>query len=148
VKSLESQINLLRHSTTTRSITSDTANKLYDYLTQFGSHRVVVSCTPNDVEAYNYATQLANVLKAAKWDASGPEVTTIFGDVQAMGINVYGDAAPGGGALEILLAAFTKFNIPYQQRVAPSQVPPEASIELFVGAQPVRRAATTSAGAQ
>jgi hypothetical protein len=149
IKSLERQIDLLRHSTTMRSITPDTANNLSDYLKQFGSHRVVVSCTPNDVEAYNYATQLANVLKAAKWDASGPEVTTIFGDVQAMAINVYGDAAPGGGgALEILLAAFAKFNIPYQQRVAPSRVPPDAAIELFVGAQPVRRAATTNAGAQ
>jgi hypothetical protein len=149
IKLLESQIDLLRHSTTMRSISADTANKLSDYLKQFGSHRVVVSCAPNDVEVFNYATQLANVLKAAKWDASGPEVTTIFGDVQAMGINVYGDAAPGGGgALEILLAALARFNIPYQQRVAPSRVPPAAPIELFVGAQPVRRAATTGAGAQ
>jgi hypothetical protein len=149
IKSLESQIDLLRHSTTMRSITPDTANKLSEYLKQFGSHRVVVSCAPNDVEAYNYATQLTNVLKAAKWDASGPEVTTIFGDVRAMAINVYGDAAPGGGgALEILVAALAKFNIPYQQRVAPSRVPADAAIELFVGAQPVRRAATTTAGAQ
>jgi hypothetical protein len=144
VKSLENQIHQLEHNTTTRTLSFDTAKKLADYLSQFGSHSVVVSCTPNDVEAYDYATQLANVLKSANWDARGPEVTTIFGNVQAMGINVYDNAALDGDTAKILLDGLAKFNIPFQTRVAPAQAPADAAVELFVGAQPMPRAAATT----
>jgi hypothetical protein len=141
IKLLEGQVNKLEHLATMRSIAPNIAKNLADFLKQFGGHRIVVSCTPNDVEAYSYATDLINVLKSANWDARGPEVTTIFGNVQAMGINVYDNAAPGDDTSKILLAGFAKFSIPFQARVAPSQTPVDAPVELFVGAQPSLRAA-------
>jgi hypothetical protein len=143
--SLQNQVNELEHVTTIRTVALDIAEQLADYLRQFGSRRVVVSCTPNDVEAYNYATELTNVLKSAGWDARGPEVTTIFGNVEAMGINVYDEAAPGSDTARILLAGFAKYSIPFETRVAPSDTPKGAPIELFVGAQPTLRAAARSA---
>ena len=81
----------LKESTRGRTLSADTAARLADYLRPFGAHEVVVSCAPDDIEAYRYATQIADVLKAANWDARGPETTTIFGAVRAMGINVYDD---------------------------------------------------------
>jgi TolA-binding protein len=149
IRSLENQVNQLEHITTMRTITPDIASQLADYLKQFGSHQVVVSCAPNDVEAYSYATDLIDVLKSANWDARGPEMTTIFGNVQAMAINVYDNAAPSGDTAKILLAGFAKFSIPFQTRVAPSQTPSDAAVELFVGAQPtLRAAASTGRGIQ
>src|SRR5438094_5260126 len=50
INELQHQIEVLREKTKTRSIDSAVAAKLTDYLRPFGSHRVVVSCVPNDVE--------------------------------------------------------------------------------------------------
>jgi hypothetical protein len=143
IKTLENQVNRLKHSTTIRSISADTEKQLSDYLRQFGSHRVIVSYTPDDVEAYDYATQLANVLKSANWDARGPEATTIFGNIRAMPINVYDDAPPGDDTARTLMAGFAKFNIPFQTRVAAAAAPADAAVELFVGAQPIRPSAAS-----
>jgi hypothetical protein len=136
IKSLEIRVDQLQHSTTMRTIGPDTAKKLAEYLQQFGSRSVVVSCVPNDVEAYDYATQIVNALKAAGWDARGPELTAVFGDVRAIGINVYDDA-PGADTAKVLLDGLTKLNIPFETRVVPSSVAIDGSVELFVGAQPV-----------
>lgn len=145
IRSLERQLLRLRHSMTMRQINPVVAKQLAEYLQAFGTHQVVVSCIPNDVEAYDYATQLLNVLRAAKWDARGPELTTIFGNVQSMGINVYDDApSDGDNTINILLTAFAKFNIPFQTRVAPSQPQAADVVELFVGAQPVLHTATAA----
>src|SRR5579862_2463921 len=97
IKDLESQIHALQEKSRTREIDGEAAAKLAEYLRQFGGHRVVVSCLPDDVEAYHYANQIANVLRAAGWEALGPETTTIFGEAPAMGVTVYvrsGAAAP------------------------------------------------------
>jgi hypothetical protein len=142
ITSLESQLIRLKHSTTMRTIDPDTAQKLVDYLHGFGSHRVDVACVPNDVEAYDYATQILNVLKAADWDARGPESTMIFGNVQSMGINVYNDAPDDSDTAQILLTGLAKFNIPFQTRVAPNGAGADPVVELFIGAQPILRAAT------
>jgi len=136
VKSLEQQIAELKESTRNRNLGADTAAKLADYLRPFGARKVVVSCTPNDVEAYRYATQIADVLKAADWDARGPETTTIFGDVRAMGINVY-NGGHGSDTTRILLDGLAKFAIPYQSRVPPSEALADGhTVELFIGAKP------------
>src|SRR5215510_14275933 len=71
IRVLEDQIKELQVIRQTRTITSDTADKLTEYLRQFGGRRVVVSCIPDDIEAYQYANQHANVLKAANWNAQG-----------------------------------------------------------------------------
>jgi hypothetical protein len=137
VDALQQQIEQLKESTRFRSLTGDTATKLADYLRPFGKHKVVVSCAPNDIEAYHYATQIADVLKTANWDASGPEATTIFGDVRAMGINVYNNSAHPSDTVKILLDGLAKFGIPYQSRVPPSEALPQTeTVELFIGAKP------------
>jgi hypothetical protein len=137
VQSLEDQLAKVKASTRGRSVSADTAAKLADYLRQFGAHQVVVSCVPDDIEAYHYATQIADILKAASWDASGPETTTIFGAVRAMAINVYDDGSRGGDTVKILLDGFVKFGIPYQSRVPPSEALPEnQTVELFIGTKP------------
>jgi hypothetical protein len=141
LKSLESQLARLQHSTTMRTIDADTARKFAEYLKNFAGHRVVVSCIPHDVEAYDYATQLVNILRTANWDARGPELTTIFGDLRAMGVNVYDDAPPDSDTAKILLAGFAKFNIPFQTRVATSGAAADSAVELFIGAQPNLHAA-------
>jgi hypothetical protein len=145
IKSLEDQVAQLKESTRSRTISPDTAAKLADYLRPFGVHKVVVSCVPNDIEAYRYATQIADVLNAAKWDARGPETTTIFGDLRAMGINVYNNSGPGSDTAKILLDGLTKFAIPYQSRVPPAGGLPESeTVELFISAKPAQSAATRS----
>jgi hypothetical protein len=120
-----------------RTVSANTAVKFADYLRGFGTHRVVVSCAPDDLEAYDYANQLVNILRAANWDAEGPEVTEIFGDLRAVRINLYINADNHSDTVKILLEAFAKFNIPYQSRVTPSlAIPDTETVELFVAAMP------------
>jgi hypothetical protein len=146
VKSLEEQVAKLEDSTRIRSFSTDTATSLAGYLRTFGSRKIVVSCAPNDIEAYRYATQIANVLKAAGWDARGPETTTIFGDVRAMGINIYDNRGHRSDTAKILLGALAKFGIPYQSRVPPSEAMPDnEAVELFIGAKPGQPALATGA---
>jgi hypothetical protein len=138
IKDLESQIDALKESSRGRVIDPDISAKMAEYLRRSGSHRVVVSCVPDDVEAYRYANQIANVLRASGWEALGPETTTIFGEAPAMGVtlNVRGGVAPPE-AVGLLIDAFTRFNIPYQSGIAPSDaIPDPATVELFVGRKP------------
>ena len=145
VKALEDHIRELEAAKQVRTITTDNADKLVVYLRQFGNRRVIVSCIPDDLEAYQYANQLVNILKAGNWDAQGPQVTKIFGDVRAPGINVYVNGEDHSDTVKILMDGFAKFNIPYQSRVTPSQAIPDAeTVELFIGTKHSQRA---SAGA-
>ena len=138
VNALEDQLTKLKERIRRRTISTDTATKLADYLRPFGVHKVVVSCLPNDIEAYHYATEILNVLKSANWDARGPETTTIFGDIKSMSINVYDSGSTNGSdTTKILLAGLAKSGIPYQSRVPPSEALPEGeTVELFIGAKP------------
>ena len=135
VAALGGRIQALREEKKNREIDPQTAAKLSEYLRQFGSARVVVSCLPNDVEAFGYANQIANLLRAAGWDAHGPEETTIFGNAQGMGVTLYvhaGTQAPP--AAKVLLDAFARFNIPYKAGITPSEaIPDPATVELFIG---------------
>ena len=135
---LEQRLDALRVQSRGRTVAPDIAAKMADYLRPFGSHRVVVSCVPDDVEAYGYANQIANLLRAAGWDAHGPEATAIFGKAPTMGILVYVAAgAQPPEAAKILLDAFARFNIPYQSGVTPETANPDpATVELFVGHKP------------
>lgn len=137
-KALEGQIHALAEKSRTRTIDPDSAAKMGEYLRRFGSRRVVISCVPDDVEAYTYANQIANVLRASGWEALGPETTTIFGDAPAMGITLYvRDGAAPPDAARLLLDALARFNIPYQSGIAPSDaIPDPATVELFVGHKP------------
>ena len=145
VKSLQEQVARLQESTRARSLSSETAAGLSDYLRPFGGHKVIVSCVPGDIEAYHYATQIADALKAANWDARGPEATTIFGDVKAMGINVYNNSDHLSETVKILLDALAKFAIPYQSRVPPNEAIPEnETVELFIGAKPAMATTATA----
>jgi hypothetical protein len=135
VNSLEQEVATLKESMRFRSLGPDRAGQLADYLRPYGSRKVVVSCAPNDIEAYHYATDIADALKAAGWDARGPEPTKIFGDVRAMGINLYD--AGGSDTARILIAAMDKFAIPYQTRVPPAAaMPADDPLELYVGIKP------------
>ncbi len=148
VNALESEIDQLRQREHGRTISSDAAAKLADYLRSFGPHQVVVSCTPDDIEAYRYATEIVDVLKSANWDARGPEATTIFGDIKAMGINVYDAGAGRSDTTKILLAGLTKFGIPFQSRVPPSEaLPDNQTVELFIGAKPAPPATLSGSAA-
>jgi hypothetical protein len=145
LKVLEDRVRDLEATKQARAITSKTADDIAAYLRQFGGGRVLVSCIPDDIEAYQYANQIVNILRAADWDAQGPEVTKIFGDVRAPGINVYVNGDNYSDTVKILLDTFAKFNIPYQSRVTPSGAIPETkTVELFVGKQ---QSAKVSAGA-
>jgi hypothetical protein len=138
ITDLTSQVLALQEKSRTRAIDPDTSAKMAESLRQFGSHRVVVSCVPDDVEAYGYANRIANVLRASGWEALGPQTTTIFGEAPAMGITLYvrGGAAPPEAA-RLVLDAFTRFNIPYRSGIAPSDaIPDPATVELFVGHKP------------
>ena len=135
IDALGSRIQAFREKSRNREIDPQTAAKMAEYLRQFGGNRVVVSCVPNDVEAYSYANQIATMLRAAGWDALGPEETKIFGDAQGMGVTMY--IRGGGRAAETartLLDAFARFNIPYKSGIASSEANPDpATVELFVG---------------
>jgi hypothetical protein len=138
IKDLEGQIDALHRKARDRAIVPKKAEEIADYLRGFGSHRVVVSVAPDDVEAYTYANQIANLLRAAGWDALGPEATTIFGEAPAMAVRLYvysGTAEPD--TAKILGNAFTRFNIPFEPGIAPSDSTPKAATtELFVSHKP------------
>ncbi|MBO0738599.1 MAG: hypothetical protein J2P48_18840 [Alphaproteobacteria bacterium] len=136
IKALEDRIKELKAARQARVIPPDTAEKLAAHLRQFGNRHVIVSCIPDDIEAYQYANQIVNILKEASWNAQGPEQTKIFGDLRGPGINVYTNTADHSDTVRILLDSFAKFNIPYQTRVTPSQgVPDTETVELFIGTQ-------------
>jgi hypothetical protein len=140
IKVLEDRVKELEAGRHARSIPQKSADDLASYLKQFGSRRVIVSCTPDDIEAYQYANQLVNILKAANWEAQGPETTRIFGDVRSPGINTYVNGDNSSDTAKILLEGFSKFNIPFQSRVTPSGVIPDTqTVELFVGTQQSQR---------
>jgi hypothetical protein len=119
----------------TRAIAPGTAARLAAYLKKAGSRSVVVSAISGDIEAYNYANQLANLLRAAGWQVGGPESTRVFGDLHAVGVNVFANPTQNSDTAKILVEAFRKFDIPYEPRVTPSGVVPDSdAVELFVGA--------------
>jgi hypothetical protein len=132
-----------------RAIAPDAAAGLATYLKKSGSRTVVVSVIPGDLEAYEYATRLANLLRAAGWQAVGPETTRVFGDLRAVGVNLFANPNPqqASDTARVLADAFGKFGIPYEPRVTPSGVVPDSdAVELFVGALPgARTAAAPSA---
>jgi ABC-type transport system involved in cytochrome bd biosynthesis fused ATPase/permease subunit len=49
VKSLQEQVARLQESTRARSLSSETAAGLSDYLRPFGGHKVIVSCVPGEL---------------------------------------------------------------------------------------------------
>ena len=137
INELQAQIEALREKGKTRTIDSNTVTKLADYLRPFGSHRVVVSCVPDDVEAFTYANQIANVLRAAGWDAHGPETTAIFGDAPAMGIRLYVRSGVAPDTAKLLLDAFTRFDIPFKSGTTSNDmIPDNTTVELFVSHKP------------
>jgi hypothetical protein len=140
IKALEDHVKQLEAGRRARSIPQTAADDLASYLRQFGSRRVIVSCIPDDIEAYQYANQVVNILRAANWEVQGPQVTKIFGDVRAPGINLYVNADNSSDTVKILLDGFAKFNIPYQSRVTPSgAIPDTETVELFIGTQRSQR---------
>ncbi len=148
VQALEDQIDTLKQITKRRTISADTGGKLADYLRTFGTHQVMVSCSPGDIEAYHYATEIVNVLKSANWDARGPETTIIFGDIKSMAINVYDNSDGRSDTMKILLAGLAKFGIPYQSLVPPSEaLPDNGTVELFIATKPALSAAPAPAQA-
>jgi outer membrane murein-binding lipoprotein Lpp len=134
---LQNQIDILREKAKTRSVDNETAGKLADYLRQFGSRRVVVSCVPSDPEAFTYANQLTNILKSAGWDAHGPETTSIFGDAPAMGIRLFVRSGVAPDTAKILLDAFQRFDIAYKSGTTSNDsIPDTTTVELFVSHKP------------
>jgi hypothetical protein len=145
VKLLEERLKEQEEREQKRLIDADAAAKLADFLRPFGPRRVVVSCVPDDAEAYSYANQLANLLRSAKWDAQGPEVTEIFGDIHARGINLFVNADDRSDTAKVLLDGFARFNIPYQPRVTPTgAISDTDTVELFIGAKPSEQAGSGS----
>jgi hypothetical protein len=136
VAQIDRQIAALRAQSKGRLIDDETAAKLADYLRQLGSFPVLVSCVPDDVEAYGYANQLVNLLRAAGWDAHGPEISAVPG-AAAMGVSVFVRDPRSPGAAKLLLDAFTRFNIPFQSGIAASEaILDTATVELFVAKKP------------
>jgi hypothetical protein len=134
VEALEDRVRELEAGRQVRSIAPDTAEKLAAYLRGFGSRHVIVSCIPDDLEAYLYANQLVTILKAAGWDAQGPQVTNMFGDVRSPAINFYVSGDDRSDTGKILLDGFAKFNVPYRSMVTPNEAIPDAeTVELFIG---------------
>ena len=140
IRVLKDRVKELEADRPVRSIAQKSADDLASYLKQFGSRRLIVSCIPEDIEAYQYANQLVNLLRAANWDVQGPQVTKIFGDVRAPGVNLYVNGDNSSDTTKILLDGFAKFNIPYQSRVTPSgAIPDIETVELFIGSQQSKR---------
>jgi hypothetical protein len=140
IKVLEDRVKELEAGRHARSIPQKSADDLASYLKQFGGRRVIVSSIPDDTEAYQYANQLVNILRAANWEVQGPQVTKIFGDVRAPGVNLYMNGDNASDTVKILLDGFAKFNIPYQSRVTPSgAIPDTETVELFIGTQQSQR---------
>ena len=138
LRKLEDEARALREKSKSRTLDPDVAAKMADDLRRAGPHRVVVSCIPDDVEAFDYANQIANALRAAGWEAMGPEATSIFGNAATMGVGLYvrGGVAPPEAA-KILIDAFTRFNIPLESGIAPSDaIPDPETTELFVSRKP------------
>lgn len=135
---LEARVKAFREEARYRTINDETADKMAAYLRPFGRHRVVVSCAPDDVEAYFYANRIATVLRAAGWEALGPETTSILNVEPSLDVALYvrgGGVAPEAAAM--LLNAFSRFNIPYQSKLAASEAIPDAqTVELFVARKP------------
>lgn len=139
VHTLESRLDAVKIAARQRAIAPEVAATLAADLRRFGSRRVVVSCVPDDIEAYDYANQLVNVLRQAGWDATGPEKTAILGTAAAMGVRLFvkGGGAVAPDAAKILIDAFTRFNIPFESGVTPSEaIPDPATTELFVSHKP------------
>jgi hypothetical protein len=137
VAGISGQIEALREQSKGRSVASETAVKLADYLRPFGAHRVVVSCPPDDVEAYTYANQLANILRAAGWDALGPELTATLAEAPSFVVSLYVRDPRAPEAARILLDAFARFNIPSRPGIAANEaIPDAATAELFVAKKP------------
>ena len=140
IKVLEDRVKELEAGRLARSISQNSADDLASYLKQFGSRRVIVSCIPDDIEAYQYANQLVNILRAANWEAQGPQVTRIFGDIHSPGINIYVNGDNSSDTAKLLLGGFAKFNIPFQSRVTPSgAIPDTETVELFIGTRQSQR---------
>ncbi|HEX3538206.1 MAG TPA: hypothetical protein VHU15_15715 [Stellaceae bacterium] len=136
IKELETQVAAIQERYRVRTIDDATAAKLEDYLRGFGSRRVVVSCVPDNVEAYDYANRLAMVLKEAGWDAHGPELTKMFGTTPAIPISLYVHGETATETSRILTDAFTRFNIPYKSSIFPNEaIPDAATVELFVASK-------------
>ena len=136
IKELEDQVAAVQERYRERTIDDETAAKLEEYLRGFGGHRVVVSCAPDNVEAFTYANRLTTVLRAAGWDAHGPETTKIFGSEPGLAVNLYVHGEPAAETAKILTDAFARFNIPYKSRIFPNEaIPDTATVELFVASK-------------
>jgi hypothetical protein len=134
---LGARIKALQAGTQPRRIDEQSASAMVAYLKPLAHGRAVVSCIPEDDEAYLYANRIATILREAGWDASGPEFTAIFGTAPAPGISLYVRGGEPPDTANVLTAAFTKFNIPYQGKIAPSDaIPDTETVELFVGKKP------------
>ena len=137
VKQLEEKNARLQKAAHDRTISDATAANLSQYLRGFGSQRVVLSCPPGDVEAFEYANRIVGILKDAGWAAHGPEPSKIFGTEPSMAIRFYVNGAQTPPAAKILSEAFHKFDIPYESKISPSEaIPDPETVELFVPAKP------------
>jgi len=137
VATIGDQVTALKAGAIGRSIDPATAMKLADYLRQYGSYRVVVTCAPNNVEAFTYATQIVGILKTAGWDANGPEATANVEEGSAMGVMVLMRDPTAPDAAKILLDAFNQWNIPHRPGIAADEtIPDTATVELFVAKKP------------
>jgi hypothetical protein len=137
IKNLDDQVSVLQQKYKARTIDDAVASLLADYLRGLGTARVVVSCVPDDVEAYGYANRIAEVLRSAGWDALGPETTKVNGDASAMGIQLYVRGEPGQQIAKVLIEAFRKYNIPYQAQISSGEtIPDNATVELFIASKP------------
>lgn len=133
IEDLQQQIRAARETYKNRRIEPETASRLAAHLRGLGPYRVVVSCVPGDAEAFAYANQLVNILREAGWDALGPETTTIFGTPSYPGVTLF---PPGGGAsqaVNALIDAFTRFNIPFRSGIpAREAIPDPGTVSLLV----------------
>jgi hypothetical protein len=137
VASVTDQVAALKIGAVGRSIDQATAVKFADYLRQYGSYRVVVSCSPGDLEAYTYANQLVDVLKTAGWDAHGPEATANGIERPVMGVSVFVRDPSAPDAAKILIDGFVQFHIAHQPGVSADEaIPDTATVELFVAKKP------------